>query len=311
MNTEDTVYNDKEATKLTEPMEKGKKNEAVGENSKTTSSKGIAWKKVAVSGSVGILFGAASSFFMSAAINKDPDTPDPVPSPDPKPNLSLIVDESIQTATRVDDAMSFSQAFAEARAEVGPGGVFEWHGNLYGTYTAEEWDHMSAAERAEYNEHFAWANSSERTGHNGSTASDEVQVVRHETVPQTSYNAQPDDEVSTNTNGEATNDTQNAEVEVLGVEHDAESGMNFGAALVDDQEVILIDVDNDSVFEIMAVDTNQDNQITENEMADISNQRLTVDDMGGFNNSNPNANLYASTDGPDYLDYSNNDVYES
>ncbi|MDE6397117.1 MAG: hypothetical protein K2K84_07585, partial [Muribaculaceae bacterium] len=46
--------------------------------------------------------------------------------------------------------MSFSTAFAAARAQVGAGGVFEWHGNLYGTYYLEEWDGMSNGQRSDF-----------------------------------------------------------------------------------------------------------------------------------------------------------------
>ena len=74
--------------------------------------------------------------------------------------------------------------------------------------------------------------------------------------------------------------------------------------------VSVIDVDNDQVFDAMATDMDGDNYISENEILDISDQGITVDDMGGFNGADPNANLYAATDEPDYLDYTNNDIYE-
>lgn len=51
---------------------------------------------------------------------------------------------------QVDDDMSFSEAFATARAQVGAPGVFVWHGNTYGTYYAEEWNAMSADERGQF-----------------------------------------------------------------------------------------------------------------------------------------------------------------
>jgi len=38
----------------------------------------------------------------------------------------------------VNDEMSFSQAFASARQELGAGGVFEWHGQYYGTFYENE-----------------------------------------------------------------------------------------------------------------------------------------------------------------------------
>ena len=50
----------------------------------------------------------------------------------------------------VDDDMSFGEAFAAAREQVGAPGVFTWHGNTYGTYYAEEWNDMSAAERGDF-----------------------------------------------------------------------------------------------------------------------------------------------------------------
>lgn len=43
-------------------------------------------------------------------------------------------------STSVNDEMSFSEAFANAREELGPGGVFEWNGQTYGTFYEDEVD---------------------------------------------------------------------------------------------------------------------------------------------------------------------------
>lgn len=48
------------------------------------------------------------------------------------------------------DNFSFSDAFNQARADVGRGGLFEWKGNTYNTYKAEEWDNMTAQEKDNY-----------------------------------------------------------------------------------------------------------------------------------------------------------------
>jgi hypothetical protein len=56
-------------------------------------------------------------------------------------------------AQSVTDAMSFDEAFATARAEVGPGGVFVWQGNPYNTFWREEWMALSLQQRHEYAEH--------------------------------------------------------------------------------------------------------------------------------------------------------------
>lgn len=61
-------------------------------------------------------------------------------------NNNVVIDTDAGVAN-VDDGLSFSEAFAQARAEVGPGGVFEWHGRLYNTYYANEWNSMSPAQR--------------------------------------------------------------------------------------------------------------------------------------------------------------------
>ena len=66
----------------------------------------------------------------------------------------------MDVATNVNDSMSFNQAFAAARQEVGPGGIFEWHGHSYGTYYANEWNSMSAEERDQY-----WADVHHTTSH--------------------------------------------------------------------------------------------------------------------------------------------------
>jgi hypothetical protein len=46
--------------------------------------------------------------------------------------------------------MTFGQAFAHARAELGRGAVFAWHGKLYNTFFKEEWLAMSIEERQEF-----------------------------------------------------------------------------------------------------------------------------------------------------------------
>lgn len=51
---------------------------------------------------------------------------------------------------QVSDSQSFAQAFADARRQVGPGGIFEWHGNVYGTYYADEWNSMTQEQRGDY-----------------------------------------------------------------------------------------------------------------------------------------------------------------
>jgi hypothetical protein len=50
------------------------------------------------------------------------------------------------------DSKSFEDAFDDARLQMGPGAAFRWNGGVYSTYTADEWDKMSAEEKAAYSE---------------------------------------------------------------------------------------------------------------------------------------------------------------
>ena len=196
----------------------------------------------------------------------------------------------IQIAEEIEDSMSFSQAFAAARAEVGPGGAFEWHGNVYGTYTADEWNGMSPAEKADYNSHFNWNN---------------VESVPHiEDTDSTSYGNENIEVMSVVNNSPLANETVTTieivdgvpqpEIEVLGVVHDSETGANIGGITVDGQEVFLVDVDGDLEFDIVASDLNHNGQLDPGEAMDIHGSGLTTDHLGGF--TDPNDAIQASDD---------------
>ena len=63
----------------------------------------------------------------------------------------LLADSDIAVSHSNNDHLSFDEAFAAARAEVGGNGVFKWHGGYYGTYHAEEWDALSDEFKQQFN----------------------------------------------------------------------------------------------------------------------------------------------------------------
>lgn len=89
----------------------------------------------------------------------EPEPDDTVATPNqgayPDLNMDALVND-LDIATGVNNDMSFQQAFAAARAEVGAGGAFEWRGRVYSTFYENEWNNMSPAARAEFQSHFAW-----------------------------------------------------------------------------------------------------------------------------------------------------------
>lgn len=108
------------------------------------------WKRVTIGGIAGIMVGAAATYAATqynennAPEANENQTPEQTPAEHPH-------------ATNVTDEMSFEEAFAAARAEVGTSGTFTWHGHVYGTFTADEWNAMSNEDKMNYfneiNEH--------------------------------------------------------------------------------------------------------------------------------------------------------------
>ena len=97
-------------------------------------------------------------------------------------------------ATHVNDSMSFGEAFGAARAEVGPGGVFEWHGHLYGTYYATEWDAMDSEARDEYASSVQWHSSSHSTAANPTATNSATASATHDNVSTLVDDNQSEDE---------------------------------------------------------------------------------------------------------------------
>lgn len=99
---------------------------------------GSVWKPVTIGGVTGILMGAGGIMGMEALAGETP-----------SPEVAQEEAAALKVA-HVSDDMTFAEAFAAARAEVGPGGVFHWHGGIFNTYYAEEWNAMSDADKHEF-----------------------------------------------------------------------------------------------------------------------------------------------------------------
>lgn len=177
----------------------------------------------------------------------------------------------VPVATAVNDDMSFNEAFAAARAEVGAGGIFEWHGNTYNTYYAEEWEAMSPAEREGFFAAVA-----------GGNAAPVATVQNVEVVDE----------------GSSDND-----VRVIGVYEDNVEGheVYIGAIEVDGENVMFVDVDHDQVFDIAVADVNGDGCISDEEVVDISDQGICVDDLAARAFIEDPNDLLAANDMPDYV----------
>ena len=315
MNDEKTIFDgentqyqshDEEATQYDDAYnnENTKTEETETSDNKDNAAKGEKpiWKKVAVGAGSGIFLGSAATLLSASAPlghaegeNAEEEGSETHPE---------WTDGEVSVASSVSDDMSFSEAFTAARTEVGSGGVFEWHGNIYSTFTEDEWNGMTAEQRDEYGSHFSW---------HSDNSSTETASSTHSSTSSHSAHATDEVEVSEVTQASHTEEVAvvdvDPEVEVLGVVHDEESGANIAGLAVDGQEVVLIDVNGDETFDVMGADVNGDQQLSQNEIVDISGQNLTVNDLGGI--SNPDGSLYASNNSNE-IDYTNDTaVYDS
>lgn len=216
-----------------------------------------------------------------------------VETPAPE-QVILANDEGIRYAHV--EADNFNDAFAQARAQVGAGGVFEYDGKLYGTYYADEWRDMSAQERADYQSR---VNEVAPTHHSEPSHAASQQYMSH--------NAYESPEVIPANAEMIANEPVDNEIRVLGVEA-VENGYGdvMNVALVENggDQALLVDVDNNGTIDVLIHDDNYDGQLQQNEIHDISGIGLEVADLMQTQAAQQGDILYAGYD-PEMPDYVN------
>lgn len=116
---------------------------------------GSAWKQVTLGGVSGILMGAGLLYagqVVAQELGKEEaleeGKPEDVAIPE-QGETSHTLENGLKVAA-VNEELSFGEAFEQARTEVGPGGVFHWHGGIYNTYTADEWNSMTIEQKHDF-----------------------------------------------------------------------------------------------------------------------------------------------------------------
>ena len=222
------------------------------------------WKQVSISGVTGILMGAGAMKAMQSMAAGE------------------VENNAEQAGTAEADTqydnMSFREAFDTARAELGAGGVFRWHGNIYNTYTAEEWNAKTAKEQDDFAEQVGAEISAE-------DVDTDVSIVSNNNV---------------NTNESAVSEqaaetTENADddVRVLGygdVTLDNGRTVTVEELEVNGQRVAVIDVDQDGEADLAMTDLNNNQKMDEGEVID-----LHTGEAVSFTNDNDNVEYTADT----------------
>lgn len=279
---------------MEETMKTNKLQPVVNKSKKTF--KNNTWKQVAVGGVSGVVLGGVATAAVAATTNDLTEG-----------EISLEgvsgtahVDSRIPVA-HVSDEMSFGEAFDAAHGQVGPGGVFVWHGQVYGTYTADEWNNMTPAEQAEFGNrvHVVYDEPTQSTNANVQSTLNESHEIpsgtsanydnSHQAAEPHTDNQEPVatvSEASGNTHDQVVSQvepvvetTHEPQLEVLDygtVTNEDGSQMDVAVVSVDGQEMGLYDVNQDGTADLLAVDANNDNQITSNEVEDISSEGISM-----------------------------------
>lgn len=264
-------------------------------------------KNVGIGTGAAVAAGVIATLFTSGTIEQAPQDDD---SHDTESSDGLttpvVTDGELAIAHSVTDDMSFGEAFAAAHDEVGPGGVFEWHGELYGTYTAQEWNSLSREEKAEYNSHLRVVRTphyeNNVTHHHTSATTTSHEEVAHHDEHHTNEHGHETEDVAVTTNHDDHNttdephvvQTSNAEVEddggveILGLDHvtlSDGSEVTVGTAIVEGDVVAVWDVDNDNEADLMSVDYNHNGDFDADEWSDIRDEHLAMSNFDVDNNT--------------------------
>lgn len=308
MNNEETILDPKYGTESTENIRKSddKNNINVGEKIAYATGGAIVGSGVTLGGQA---VAAPQSDEIEAVAENQNETQEPIeevktePAPDsesidsPNPEEVIVATSTGIRVAQVDDNKSFSEAFADARSQVGAGGVFEWRGNVYGTYYKDEWETMSSEERQEFQSSINYndlTNSSNEDQLSVSAGVAEESVTTHEA----SYNNIENDS------------SVDSEVQVLAVGNTDLNGdgipENATVLEVNGHEVLVVDVDGDNIADIAIADIDGNGQISENEVADISDSNFQMP------TSTPgDVYMAQSESNPDYMNDANIGLYDA
>jgi hypothetical protein len=112
---------------------------------------GKKWKAVSIGGVTGIMIGASTSFAATQQFKEetlsDELQGESLVETEVKTEESNPEGTEVVPPTSTNESVSFGQAFSTARRELGVGGVFEWNGNKYTTYTEDEWAQLKEQDK--------------------------------------------------------------------------------------------------------------------------------------------------------------------
>lgn len=266
MNTNDkTIYGGMPAENEENPQVKNEQ-----------ANKEVPWKFVGMGAATGILMGAGALYATESMASENQDLKPIEPATeDHQTNGDMSV-------AKVNPNDSFEHAFAEARAQVGPGGVFYWHGGIYNTFTKAEWDAMSDADKKAF----------------AAKIQPEYEVHRINTAHITKEHPQVHiDKMEVNEYHVSTTEEKDDDVHVVG--HLGTDNYSFGdnnisvdRYVIDGHEAAVMNFNKEDVHNIAWEDKNNDHKVNDGELKDITTNEVLD---SNFNPMHSSDNLMADT----------------
>ena len=225
------------------------------------------WQSVLVGGVPGILIGAGSTIGVEAIASSSPTEEDVEALNE---SLSTGSSTGIMEAHSVNDDMSFSEAFASARNEVGAGGAFVWHGQVYGTYRGDdpEWIEMTDEDRTAHSQEIL----SQVHARPYTPTENEPEIVPVPEETGDSYDAPVIEEEE---------EVDDIDVHILGVgELPTPYGtVQAGVGIVEDHQAVFADTDGDDMVDTVLIDINDNSQVDRGEVFDATGADITMDSL--------------------------------
>ena len=260
-----------------------------------TKKEGSAWKQVTLGGVSGILMGAGLLYAGQAVAQNVNSEDKPEETPEEKTEdvvapeqgeTSHTLENGLKVAS-VSDDLSFGEAFQQARAEVGSGGVFHWHGGIYNTYSADEWNAMSVDQKHDFAEQVQ----PEVRPDELSTPTDadtHVVVVHHvyehAPAPEVHQAADTSADVQVVDQQTAQSSDQDADVHIVG----------YGE--VEGHVAVGLDTNNDGQADVAIIDVDDSGNLSDPDVIVDNNGNMAT--YGQIAND-PDPNLTASMENPD------------
>ena len=276
-----------------------------------TKNEGSAWKQVTLGGVSGILMGAGLLYAGQAAAQElgkeetqEEGKTEDVAAPEPG-ETSHTLENGLKVAA-VNDDLSFGEAFAQARAEVGPGGVFHWHGGIYNTYSADEWNAMTVEQKHD----FAQQVQPEVRPDELSTPTDantQVVVVHHvyhheeaSATAEVHEAAASSEDVQVVDQQTAQNFEQDGDVHIVGY------------ANVDGHLAVGYDTTGDGQADVAIIDVDDNHQLSDADIiVDNQGNAATVGEVVNADDPNQLASMENPDVAPDMPDYMNDAMIEA